>query len=296
MLLAEVDPARVSLHVEEECKTFPAYPTLPPRKKLTDLLELLAKAKKPLIVAGGGVNRSCAGEALTRLAEKYNIPMCTTMTGQGTIDDDHRLAIGVIGDNGYHPHANWALEHADFTLFVGSRIGSVVTIGWTFPKVSLNHRLAQIDISPDIMANNYANLLSIQGDAKWCWRTSGPRRRYHTGEPRAMGGGTQRPSPRVLGACGGSAVRRTSADAAGTSGPGLQRGSRSVWKTGADLFRRGHADALHDPLSEDQRPGDAVRHPASFRRWGLPCRRRSARGEPIRPSGRSDCSATARSA
>src|SRR5690606_15862312 len=52
------------------------------------------------------------------------------------------------------------------TLFVGSRIGSVVTIGWTFPKISLNRRLAQIDISPEIMANNYENLLSIQGDAK----------------------------------------------------------------------------------------------------------------------------------
>lgn len=165
MLLAEVDPSRISLHIEEECKTFPAYPTLPPKEKLTDLLELLAKARKPLIVAGGGVNRACAGDVLTRLAEKYNVPMCTTMTGQGTIDDDHRLAIGVIGDNGYHPHANWALENSDFTLFVGSRIGSVVTIGWTFPKMTLNRRLAQIDISPEIMANNYENLLSVQGDA-----------------------------------------------------------------------------------------------------------------------------------
>lgn len=165
MLLAEVDPARISLHVEEECKTFPAFPTLPPKQKLQELLELIAKADRPLIVAGGGVNRARAGEQISRLAEKYNIPMCTTMTGQGAIDDDHRLAIGVIGDNGYHPHANWALEHSDFTLFVGSRIGSVVTIGWTFPKITLNRRLAQIDISPEIMANNYENLLSIQGDA-----------------------------------------------------------------------------------------------------------------------------------
>lgn len=165
MLLAEVDPATISLHVEDECKTFPAYPTLPPRKKLDELLSLLTKAKKPLIVAGGGVNRAAAGDVLTRFAEKYNIPMCTTMTGQGTIADDHRLAIGVIGDNGYHPHANQALEQSDFALFVGSRIGSVVTIGWTFPKITLNRRLAQIDISPDIMANNYENLLSIQGDA-----------------------------------------------------------------------------------------------------------------------------------
>ena len=50
MLLAEVDPARISLHVEEECRTFPAYPTLPPRAKLEDLLKLLAKAERPLIV------------------------------------------------------------------------------------------------------------------------------------------------------------------------------------------------------------------------------------------------------
>ncbi|NRQ17439.1 thiamine pyrophosphate-binding protein [Ensifer sesbaniae] len=165
MLLAEVDATRISLHIEEECRTFPAYPTLPPRRKLQQLLDLIAKAERPLIVAGGGVNRARAGQLITELAEKYNMPMCTTMTGQGAIDDDHRLAIGVIGDNGYHPHANWALEHSDFTLFVGSRIGSVVTIGWTFPKITLNRRLAQIDIAPEVMANNYENLLSIQGDA-----------------------------------------------------------------------------------------------------------------------------------
>ena len=80
--------------------------------------------------------------------------------------DDHPLAIGVIGDNGFHPHANRAMEESDFVLFVGSRVGSVVTIGWTFPKVTLNKRVAQIDIDPEIMANNYQNVLSIAGDAK----------------------------------------------------------------------------------------------------------------------------------
>ncbi|GGB25271.1 acetolactate synthase [Tistrella bauzanensis] len=166
MLLAEVDPARISLHVEEECRTFPAYPTLPPETKLTQLLELIARSERPLIIAGGGVNRADAGDAVTAFAERHDIPICTTMTGQGSIPDDHRLAIGVIGDNGYHPHANLALEKSDLAIFVGSRIGSVVTIGWTFPQVTLNRRLVQIDISPDVMANNYENLLSVQGDAK----------------------------------------------------------------------------------------------------------------------------------
>lgn len=165
MLLAEVDPARISLHVESECIEFPAYPTLPPPGKLDTIISLLTGSKRPLIVSGGGVNRSCAGPQVTELAERLNVPVCTTMTGQGTMPDDHRLAVGVIGDNGFHPHANWALEHADFVLFIGSRMGSVVTIGWTFPKITLNKRVAQIDIDPEIMANNYENVVSVQGDA-----------------------------------------------------------------------------------------------------------------------------------
>ncbi len=166
MLRAEVDPERISLHVEKECAQFPAYPTLPAPEKLDALLTHLTTSRRPLIVSGGGVNRSCAGPVVTELAERLNIPVCTTMTGQGAMPDDHRLAVGVIGDNGFHPHANWALEHADFVLFIGSKMGSVVTIGWTFPKITLNKRVAQIDINPEVMANNYENILSVPGDAK----------------------------------------------------------------------------------------------------------------------------------
>ncbi len=138
--------------------------TLPAPEKLDTLISLLTSSKRPLIVSGGGVNRSCAGPEVTALAERLNIPVCTTMTGQGTMPDDHRLAVGVIGDNGFHPHANWALEHADFVLFVGSKMGSVVTIGWTFPKITLNKRVAQIDIDPEIMANNYVTGADLVAD------------------------------------------------------------------------------------------------------------------------------------
>lgn len=170
MLTAEIDPESISLHCEEECKTFPAFPIAPQPGKVEELLQLLEKSEKPLIVAGGGVNRSCAGPEVTEFAEKMNIPVVNTITGQGTIPDDHPLGIGVIGDNGFHPHANKALEEADFVLFVGSKMGSVVTVGWTFPKITLNKRVAQIDINPDCLANNYENLLSVAGDAKLVMR------------------------------------------------------------------------------------------------------------------------------
>ncbi|MEJ1991278.1 MAG: thiamine pyrophosphate-binding protein, partial [Maritimibacter sp.] len=166
LLRAEVDPATVSLHVEEECKTFPAFPTRPAPGQVEQLIGALEKADRPLIVSGGGVLRACAGDQILHVAEKLNIPVCTTMTGQGTMPDDHPLSLGVIGDNGFHPHANRSMEESDFVLFVGSKMGSVVTIGWTFPKITLNKRVAQIDIDPQIMANNYENVMSIPGDAK----------------------------------------------------------------------------------------------------------------------------------
>ncbi|MBV6656705.1 MAG: thiamine pyrophosphate-binding protein [Devosiaceae bacterium] len=166
ILLKSVDPATVSLHVEDECKTFPAFATRPAPGLVEGLIDALDKAERPLIVSGGGVIRACAGSDILAVAERLNIPVCTTMTGQGTMPDDHRLSIGVIGDNGFHPHANRSMEESDFVLFVGSRMGSVVTIGWTFPKVTLNKRVAQIDINPEIMANNYENVTSIVGDAK----------------------------------------------------------------------------------------------------------------------------------
>ena len=166
MLLADVDPSKISLHVEEECRTFPSFPTRPAPGLVEELIAHLAKADRPLIVSGGGVIRACAGNDILSLAERLNIPVCTSMTGQGTMPDDHRLSIGVIGDNGFHPHANRAMEESDFVLFVGSKMGSVVTIGWTFPKVTLNKRVAQIDINPEVMANNYENVLSVCGDAR----------------------------------------------------------------------------------------------------------------------------------
>ncbi|MES2999785.1 MAG: thiamine pyrophosphate-binding protein [Pseudomonadota bacterium] len=166
MLLADIDVSRISLHAEPDCRTFPAYPAAPAPSRIHALYELLRNAERPLFIAGGGVNRSCAGAALTRLAVALNVPVVNTITGQGAIPDDHPLAIGVIGDNGFHPHANNALEECDLAIFVGSRMGSVVTVGWTFPKLTLNKRVVQVDINPERLANNYENLLSMACDAR----------------------------------------------------------------------------------------------------------------------------------
>lgn len=68
-------------------------------------IDAILAAERPLIVAGGGANRSGAAASITALAERLDIPVVTTITGQGVIRDDHKLGIGIIGDNGFHPHA-----------------------------------------------------------------------------------------------------------------------------------------------------------------------------------------------
>lgn len=164
LLRAEVDEEKVSLHAEAECSNFPAFRTRPVRQKLDRLIELLTTADKPVLVTGGGVRRSKAGVAVTELAERLNIPMVTTITGQGAVQADHHLAIGVIGDNGFHPHANLAMEEAELVVFLGSKIGSVVTVGFTFPEVTRSKRIVHVDIDPIALGNNYENELSVAGD------------------------------------------------------------------------------------------------------------------------------------
>lgn len=166
MLKADIDLSSVSLHVEEECQRFPAIRSVAPSEKLHRLLELLAASKRPLVVAGGGVNRSGAQAALLAFVERHKVPVVTTITGQGAVKPRHPLSIGVIGDNGFHPHANKALDESDLTIYLGSKVGSVVSIGWTFPSQKPSRRIIQVDIDPEVLANNTLNTLSVAGDIK----------------------------------------------------------------------------------------------------------------------------------
>lgn len=166
MLKAEIDVSKISLHVEEECKSFPAIRSVAPTEKLHEILTLVSEAKRPLVVAGGGVNRSGAQAELLAFIDRFQIPVVSTITGQGAVQPNHALEIGVIGDNGFHPHANRALDESDVTIYLGSKVGSVVSIGWTFPTERPDRKIVQVDIDPDVLSNNTRNTLSVSGDIK----------------------------------------------------------------------------------------------------------------------------------
>ena len=149
--------------VEEQFKNIPPFRPQPDPDSIAVFLKIINEAKKPIIVAGGGVAHSKAGAELVALAEKLSIPVATSLNGKGTIPDYHPLCVGVVGLYSRWS-ANRAVSEADLVIYIGSSAGGMVTNEWTVPPP--NARTVQIDIDPRELGRNYPVLAAIQGDAK----------------------------------------------------------------------------------------------------------------------------------
>ncbi|MGZ8210660.1 MAG: thiamine pyrophosphate-binding protein [Burkholderiales bacterium] len=149
--------------VESEFSAVPPFRPEPEMERVRKAAALLAKAQRPMIVAGGGVAASGAQAELVQLAEKLQIPVATSLNGKGTILDDHPLAVGVSGTYS-RTCANRALSEADLVFFVGSPGGGHVTHDWRVPPRGT--KVIQLDIDAAELGRNYPNAVSILGDAK----------------------------------------------------------------------------------------------------------------------------------
>ncbi|MCV3272138.1 3D-(3,5/4)-trihydroxycyclohexane-1,2-dione acylhydrolase (decyclizing) [Roseobacter sinensis] len=114
----------------------------PDAAEITDAAALLKTAKRPMIIAGGGVQYSRAVAELTAFAEAHQIPVVETIAGRANLIDTHPLNIGPIGVTG-SDSANAIAEEADVILAVGTRLQDFTTGSWTaFAKdarfISLN--------------------------------------------------------------------------------------------------------------------------------------------------------------
>ena len=131
-----------------------------PREELVDAAaELLSAARRPVILAGGGVRRSRRGsEALVALAERLDAPVVSTIGGKGAIRFDHPLSAGSwIEDR----HTTALLEDADVLLAVGTAMGEVTSNYFTFaPK----GRLIHVDAESRVLEANHP-ALAIHADA-----------------------------------------------------------------------------------------------------------------------------------
>ncbi|MGF0975807.1 thiamine pyrophosphate-dependent enzyme, partial [Klebsiella pneumoniae] len=105
-------------------------------------------SRKPLIVCGGGVKYSGAGEALSRFAERYGVPFAETQAGKGTVVSSHPLNVGGVGETGCLA-ANLLAKEADLVIGVGTRFSDFTTASkWIFqhPEVRfLNINVSNFD-------------------------------------------------------------------------------------------------------------------------------------------------------
>ncbi len=127
--------------------------------------KLLRGAKNPLFICGGGVVISGGENELIELGERLSAPVATTISGQGSIPDDHPLAVGVVGSNGGTPETRSIVDRADLVIFIGCRAGSVTTERWRHPAPG-QVKVIHLDIDPAVIGTNYRVDVPLVGDAK----------------------------------------------------------------------------------------------------------------------------------
>jgi acetolactate synthase I/II/III large subunit len=125
--------------------------------------ETIAKAKRPVIIAGGGVILAGASAELKELAETAKIPVTLTMMGLGSFPGDHKLSLGMLGMHGTYM-ANMSVHNSDLLIAIGMRFDDRVTgkVEGFAPGAKIIH----IDIDPTSIRKNVRVDIPIVGDVK----------------------------------------------------------------------------------------------------------------------------------
>jgi acetolactate synthase-1/2/3 large subunit len=122
----------------------------------------IARAKRPMILAGHGVLHAAAWDDLRAFAEKTSIPVAWTLLGIGAMAEDHPLAYGYMGMHGWK-HVNRAIQSADLLIAIGMRFDDRVT--GNVRTYAPYARIIHVDIDPAEIGKNVAVEVPIVGDA-----------------------------------------------------------------------------------------------------------------------------------
>ncbi|GHV53600.1 acetolactate synthase large subunit [Deltaproteobacteria bacterium] len=128
---------------------------------------VLAKAKKPIIIVGGGIHSSQAWDELAAIQEECSLPVATTVMGKGAVDERHPLSLGVmayfLGPNGSGRYLRPLLNDADCIFLIGTRTNQNGTDSWSlYPD---NATYIHLDVDSMEVGRNY-EALRLVGDAK----------------------------------------------------------------------------------------------------------------------------------
>ena len=141
--------------------------TAVPMGQIVQALEILHHARKPVFLAGGGVNIAHANQEMTRLAELTGAPVVTTIMGKGAIPTKHALYVGNLGIHGSFA-ANSAISNCDVLFAIGTRFNDRIT--GKLESFAAHAKVIHIDIHPECISRNVVADIPIVADAKQALR------------------------------------------------------------------------------------------------------------------------------
>jgi acetolactate synthase I/II/III large subunit len=143
--------------------TMPLSRPAPTDADIDAVLEILSRARRPVILAGNGVHQSQAYDALRGVAERLAIPVATSSAGKGSIAETHELALGTVGRYSRN-YANAAVRDADVILAIGTQLGGLVTDSYRL--ISPSAQLIHVNVDPEAIGLNFPTKLGLVADAR----------------------------------------------------------------------------------------------------------------------------------
>ncbi|MEZ5873063.1 MAG: thiamine pyrophosphate-binding protein [Nitratireductor sp.] len=159
---AEVDDTEI--WADPRHSTFPAERGAPDMDAIREAADILVSAKRAVAICGGGPVIAGAFAELAQVARLLDMPVATTVSGQGAIAETDPLAVGVVGSNGSSPFTRTVVDEADVVIFIGCRAGSVTTERWRSP--ARDKVIIHIDSDPMVIGANYPTEVAICADAR----------------------------------------------------------------------------------------------------------------------------------
>ncbi|MDT7660041.1 MAG: tartronate-semialdehyde synthase, partial [Pseudonocardiales bacterium] len=142
----------------------PVYRPAASRAQIEKAMAMLAGARRPLIVAGGGIVNADATDLLVEFAELVDTPVIPTLMGWGAIPDDHRLMAGMAGLQTAHRYGNASFLASDFVLGIGNRWANRHTGG--LDTYTQGRTFVHVDIEPTQIGRVFAPDYGIVSDAR----------------------------------------------------------------------------------------------------------------------------------
>jgi acetolactate synthase I/II/III large subunit len=142
----------------------PVAPAMNPRSAEL-AVDLLLRAKAPVVLAGTGVDWAGAHAELRELAELLSLPVAASYTAKGVFPENHPLALGCLGF-GSRPYARKFFQESDLILALGATFSEGTTMRFGHEIIPEHAKIIQIDTDPDELGRNYPTELSIQADVK----------------------------------------------------------------------------------------------------------------------------------